>query len=244
MNSSCLSIGCDPELFLKISGKFKSVHDLLPGTKEQPYQVPYGAIQVDGVAAEFNIYPALNQEQFLFHIKEVKDALYEQLCINMVERGIRGPFALVAEPVAYFDQKYFDTLPDTPKLLGCQPDFDAYSGAQNDPPCTVEPFRTGAGHIHIGWGEYLDPNDPEHFITCRDVVRQLDAVLYPLADFWDKDTKRRTLYGQKGSFRPRTYGVEYRPLSNAWLKDKDTIKLVYEVTMKATQQYFKGERMF
>jgi len=239
-----LTIGCDPELFLKLSGKFRSVHDLLPGTKEDPYQVPYGAIQVDGVAAEFNIYPASNRVGFIRNIREVRESLMENLCQGMVEKGLRGPFALVAEPVAYFEQDYFDKLPFEPKLLGCQPDFNAYTGDQNDPPETDEPFRTGAGHIHIGWGSYFDPEDPEHFITCRDVTRQLDAILYPLAEKWDKDTKRRTLYGAKGSFRPKTYGVEYRPLSNAWLKDEKTVRLVYDVTLTAVARYFRGERLF
>lgn len=235
-----LSIGCDPELFLKVSGKFQSVHDILPGTKDNPYRVSNGAVQVDGVAAEFNIDPAMSLTEFTNNIADVRWSLKDMIGQKLGHRS----FDLVAEPVAYFDQGYFDALPQTPKLLGCQPDFNAYTGEQNEPPETTEPFRTGAGHVHVGWGEYLDPDDPEHFIACRDVVRQLDAVVYPLSEKWDTDTKRRTLYGQKGSFRPKTYGVEYRPLSNAWLRSEETIKIVYEVTLSAVLRYFKGERLF
>ncbi len=68
-------IGCDPELFVFSENKKKivSAHDLLPGTKEEPFAVPCGAIQVDGVAAEFNITPADESRRFIQNIAIVKN---------------------------------------------------------------------------------------------------------------------------------------------------------------------------
>ena len=245
-----LTIGCDPELFLKVGGKFQSVHDLLPGTKLSPHPVPFGFIQVDGVAAEFNIHPAESSKEFLHNIKAVKESLYDYLLRGLVDKYgaagayFSGPFSLVAEPVAYFEEEYFDKLPFEPKLLGCEPDFNAYTGEQNSPPGTTEPFRTGAGHIHVGFTEYADVSSNEHFMTCRQIVRQLDTVLYETSLSWDRDTKRRTLYGKKGSFRPKHYGVEYRPLSNAWLKSEETIERVYDITVRSVSDLFNGKKYF
>jgi hypothetical protein len=72
------------------------------------------------------------------------------------------------------------------------------------------------------------------------LVRQLDCILYPASLLWDDDDKRRTLYGKIGAFRPKEYGVEYRPLSNAYLSSKKTQKYVFDVAMKAASDFFDG----
>ena len=52
-----LLFGADPELFVrhKVTRQLTSAHTLIPGTKASPFSVPKGGIQVDGVAAKFNI---------------------------------------------------------------------------------------------------------------------------------------------------------------------------------------------
>lgn len=72
------------------------------------------------------------------------------------------------------------------------------------------------------------------------MVRQLDCVLYPVSLLWDSDDKRRTLYGKIGAFRPKEYGVEYRPLSNAFLSSKEIQRYVFEVTKRAAEDFFVG----
>ena len=235
-----IKLGADPEVFVydRATKKFISAHDLIPGTKEEPHPVACGHIQRDGVAAEFNINPADSRDEFVFNISKVMDDLAHRI------RKINPSYVLAAEPTAVFDKEYFDNLPDDPKTLGCNPDFNAYTEKMNDPPGTDEPFRTGAGHIHIGWSSYLDIYDEDHLRVCRDIVKQLDCALYPNSMSWDKDTKRRTLYGKMGSFRPKHYGVEYRPLSNAFLRDPDVIKYVYDTTVWAVGLYFDGYKLF
>src|SRR3546814_9684922 len=60
-----MTFGCDPEVFiLDEYGAPVSPEDFLPGTKEEPYKVNKGAVQVDGMAGEFNIDPAHTFDEF------------------------------------------------------------------------------------------------------------------------------------------------------------------------------------
>lgn len=231
-----LSYGCDPELFVydTVREMFVSAHDLIPGTKEAPHGVRWGAIQVDGVATEFNIIPAYTKNEFLDYIDWVRNELLSHVRNNLPKAELK------AHPTVFFDPEYFSSLPFEARLLGCSPDFDAYTGLENEPPSTDKPMRTGSGHVHIGWTEYADPNDPEHFKTCCELVRALDKTVYEASLKWDKDTTRRTLYGKKGSFRPKFYGLEYRPLSNAYLADRSMklTGLVYDLVSETTERFF------
>lgn len=232
-------IGSDPELFVKClkTGKFISAHDLIPGTKQEPYPVQCGAIQVDGVAAEFNIHPTETADEFLYNI----DAVIAQL--GEIVRQ-KGDYILVADPTVTFDKEYFKSLPEEVRQLGCKPDYNAYTGKENYPPETTEPFRTGAGHIHIGFTEFMDIYDPDFLQVCRELTKQLDVALYYPSLSWDSDTKRRTLYGKIGSFRPKHYGLEYRPLSNAFLRDPELIRFVFNTTKWASELYLSGVKLF
>lgn len=231
-----LTIGTDPEVFVRdVNGKYFSGHDLIPGTKQDPYPVKNGAIQVDGVALEFNTRPAKTKEEFTQYIDDVISQLDAEY------KTKRPDLTIAITPTAMFDREYFDSLPDEPKELGCTPDYNAYTGGQNEPPSTDEPFRTGSGHIHIGgWCEYENPHDDTHFDRCRRLVRQLDAILYPASLLWDSDDRRRSLYGKIGAFRPKFYGVEYRPLSNAYLAKKSIQELVFGISVKAASDFFNG----
>lgn len=220
LNVIDLQLGADPEVFIfdTLEQKFLSAHTMVPGSKDKPHSTTYGAIQVDGVAAEFNILPARNLKDWL---KRIGLGLRH---VNSLAKASNPRNAVMIQPVATFTKSYFESLPEDVVQLGCNPDFNAYTSNTNEPPHTTEYFRTGAGHVHIGWLNHNmfveDPlGDDKHFNDCMELVRDLDATVYPISHLWDGDTKRRTLYGQRGSFRPKKYGVEYRPLSNAWLSD-------------------------
>jgi hypothetical protein len=237
--SDFISIGCDPELFGKRKGKFISVHDILPGTKTMPCKVPYGAVQVDGVAAEFNINPAKTSDEFVKNILEVTKVMQE--IINQQAKGVR----LVAEPTAMFGSKYFESLPFITKLLGCEPDYSAYTGKANPKPETSEPFRTGSGHVHIQTvhsDRFANNVQSEEWMNrCSSLVRELDVTLYHASKLWDKDVKRMELYGKPGAFRPKPYGLEYRVLSNAWLREEGLMRYVFDATVETTKRWLKND---
>lgn len=230
-------IGADPELFaVDTVGDFQSVHDILPGTKAFPLVVPRGAIQVDGVAAEFNINPARSRSEFMKNLKNV-----ESLLLRLLQNQ-RPQWRLEARPTAHFRPSYFASLPEHALALGCDPDYNAYTGEVQEKPDGSVFYRTGSGHIHIGWTKDQKPLDPDHFKTCCDLVKELDFVLYSQSSRWDKDKTRASLYGKPGSFRPKPYGVEYRVLSNAWLNLTNTRMFVYDAAKATAEQFFKGFR--
>jgi hypothetical protein len=44
----------------------------------------------------------------------------------------------------------------------------------------------------------------------------------------DKDTERRQMYGKAGANRLKSFGFEYRVLSNFWLNSTDNMEWVWE----------------
>lgn len=228
-------VGADPELFMvnPNNNEFVSAHDHIPGTKRHPFPVENGAVQVDGTALEFNIDPAATEDQFVHNITSVYTKLSEMV----------PGFRLELVPVARFKQDYFDALPAEAKMLGCDPDYDAWSGNMNNPPDNKQPMRTASGHVHVGWTENEDIYDEEHVENCRYVVRQLDYFLGMPSLLFDKDATRRQMYGRAGAFRVKPYGVEYRVLSNAWLKSPELMKWVFNSTVAGVEACFKGDAM-
>lgn len=227
-------VGADPELFMKHpdNGAFVSAHDRIPGTKWEPHKVPFGAVQVDGTALEFNIDPATSVEEFVHHINAVRDTM-----VKMVPG-----YNVVAEPTARFDPDYFKfEIPSSARELGCNPDFNGWTETVNPRPDPQgEPFRTASGHLHIGWTEGADVEDRDHFLLCCKVARQLDYYLGMYSLLWDKDATRRQLYGKAGAFRPKPYGMEYRVLSNRWLDNDALMRWIYNTIQVAMADGFAG----
>jgi len=207
INGYNFTFGADPEFFVQKGGKPVSAFNLVKGTKHDPFKVNKGAVQVDGMALEFNIDPAADYEKFSSNLDVVLKQIMEMV----------PGYEIYDKPVAEFGADYIEKQPKEAKELGCNPDYNAYTGLANPRPNGAAGFRTAAGHIHIGWTHDVDPKDPGHFNACCRLVKQLDRYLGVPSLIWDQDKKRRDLYGQAGAFRPTHFGVEYRVLSNSWL---------------------------
>jgi hypothetical protein len=228
-------LGCDPELFVRNpnSKAYISAHNMITGTKDHPQFVKDGMVQVDGTALEFGIDPASNEDEWVSRINSVTGQLRQ-----MIDPG----YEIVGHATATFEPAYFEALPRYAKELGCEPDYNAWSGDQNVRPKGDRPFRTGAGHIHIGWTQDQDPRDFNHFEKCREVARQMDYYLGIQSLLWDKDSSRRELYGKAGAFRPKPYGVEYRTLSNAWVNNELLMRWVYRAALKGATELLVNQK--
>jgi hypothetical protein len=217
------TIGTDLELFAKDKdGHHKSVIGLVGGSKEYPKQLVDRlegfCVQEDNVALEFNIPPATNKEEFVNYVTSMSSDVGDIL-------GKLG-FQMSHESSVLFTP---DELNDERALVfGCEPDYDAWTRAENIMPTEVDPaLRTAGGHIHIGG---------EGDIT--DIAKQMDLLLGVPSVLMD-DTlgsrRRRELYGKAGSIRPKPYGFEYRTLSNFWMFNEKLIAWVYDQSLLATQ---------
>lgn len=215
-----LKVGADPEFFVGDDGKIISAYGLIQGTKANPFKVDRGAVQVDGMALEFNIDPAETADDFITSIQTV---------LSQMQSMIPGK-TMEFIPVADFDAEYMATLPKEATELGCSADFNAWEGGANPKPDESVTFRTAAGHVHIGWGEGYDIANVDHLADCRLLTRALDASLGAASVILDPDTRRRSLYGKAGAFRPKPYGMEYRVLSNFWLRDPELMRWVFNTT--------------
>lgn len=229
-----ITIGCDPEMFLKnkVNGKVVSAHDLLPGTKREPHPVNGGAVQVDGVAAEFNIVPCSSATDFSNMVQTVKSSLK-----SMVE-----DYDLQIIPSYEFEPLYFDSLPKESKTLGCDPDYNGWTEQPNPPPDGQSTtLRTASGHLHGGWTKNRDPYCEIHFKDCCAVARQLDYYVGIYTLLWDTDVRRRTLYGKAGAFRAKPYGIEYRTPSNVWLRYPTLYTWVWNAMYKGINSMLTGQ---
>jgi hypothetical protein len=228
-----LLVGADPEVFIKKDGEYVPAWGLPFGNKHKPLKTKHGSVQVDGLAMEFNSYPAATEKGFIHNVKSAFQDLQGLLVSH--DPG----FSVDIVPVADFD-KAMATLPDEAKVLGCNMDFDAYSMSPNEIPCSGEVFRTGAGHIHLGFTNKGEPDSIPYVHYCAAIVRELDYYLGLPSLKWDTDGRRRKLYGKAGAFRPKPYGLEYRVLSNKWLSDEKLIGFVFRQASDAYHNFKKG----
>jgi hypothetical protein len=223
-------VGCDPEVFVKQGGVFKSAYGLIQGDKENPQKVNRGAVQVDGMALEFNIDPAHSEDEFCLNVQDVFNTM----------KLMVPDYEVVAVPVAHFDPEYIKNQPAKALELGCDPDFNAWVNAVNHKPNGNRPMRTASGHVHIGWTNGVDTNDNTHIEMCNAVIRQMDFYLGLPSLSYDADQERREMYGKAGCCRYKPYGTEYRTLSNAWLKSEALMRWVYRNTLAGMNELIKG----
>lgn len=219
-----ISIGSDPEVFLVSIDeptRFMSGIGLIGGTKHSPLLVENGiTVQEDNVAAEFATAPVSNVKDFVFQI----NSGLEQLRNIVKEHSLDIVIASSAE----FDETQL--MHPIAQIFGCDPDFNVWTRTVNEPASieTAKNFRSCGGHIHVG---YDKPNDKDSFA----LLKAMDLFLAVPAVFSDGDLKRKQLYGKAGCFRLKDYGVEYRTLSNFWLKDRNSIEWAWTQTMKAIE---------
>lgn len=207
------SIGCDPEFFLKLNGKYKASIGLIGGSKDDPRPLKRKgfAILEDNVSVEFNTAPAHNHKQFIEHIQYVMNNLKEML----------PNYEFSQESAVLFDNSELEH----PQALefGCEPDFNAWTKSVNPRPrATDQTLRSAGGHVHVGTQE-----DPIQ------VIQAMDLFLGVPSTKLDNGTLRRQLYGKAGCFRPKSYGCEYRTLSNFWIFSEQLIEWVFNQTNKA-----------
>ncbi len=232
-NSSAemFTIGADVEMFLKSHGKYVAVQPYVKGTKKKPQPLPNsgGNVQRDNVAIEFGIVPSDNKDSF----------------VRYVGSTLRDVVAVLPKDVSIEISSSADFPKDQLehkecKEFACSPDYNAWTMSKNVMSDTASEgtLRSCGGHIHYGF----IPNTINHFLVDEDgkaaFIRLLDHLLGSVSvilDNSDASIKRRTLYGKAGCYRNTSYGVEYRTLSNFWIKSPLLTELMYELSVDAVR---------
>jgi len=209
-----VTIGTDPELFLMNEQGLVSAENKFGGTKSEPRPLPREGffIQEDNVMVEFNIPPAKK-------VQDLKDSI--EYMLDYIQVGAQQFDCNINKlSSGRFDKKELAT--EQAQTFGCEPDFNAYTEEPNgDIICDDPLFRTCGGHIHIGYDNPMD-------MQSIKLVKALDLTLGLPSLLIDKDKERRKLYGSAGSYRLKSFGVEYRTLSNFWIFDQKHIDWVWE----------------
>ncbi len=212
-------IGCDPEVFVAdAQGALRSIIGTIGGTKEAPRPLPIGegfAVQEDNVAMEFNIPPAATRNQFVDRIKAAR---------GFLDTVVKDAFGL--QIVNSSAEVFPDAELDNPmaKVFGCDPDYNAWTGHKNPRPKSDNPnLRSCGGHVHVGY-EFATKDQ------AMEAMRGMDLFLAVPSVLMDRGELRKQLYGKAGAFRFKSYGAEYRTLSNFWIFDDRLISWVYDNT--------------
>lgn len=239
INLSEVTIGADPEFFVKRNGHLISGHLFECGTKRQPKPTLFGSVQVDGMALEGNVRPSKTRGEFVSNVRGI---------VADLEQEINGhPWIskpeLIIEPAVEFGKHIFEQTPEEHRKLGCDADYNAWNLKMNPRPDNTTRLRTAAGHIHIGWTKDENPRNIHFFKQCAAVVKQLDYYLGLPSLIWDRDDRRRKLYGKAGAFRAKPYGVEYRVLSNAWISTDKHIGWIFDRAKEAMKALKEGDFM-
>lgn len=221
-----IKIGADPELFLERNGEIISAEGMIGGTKKKPRKISKEghAVQEDNIMVEFNIPASETREDFVVNIGFVLSHL--EVLADMKKCKLNYSASAVV------DEKYLET--DQAQEFGCEPDFNVYLGDENEPPEAAGNLRSCGGHIHIGWD---NPSEEESIMLtyAMDMTAGLESLEL------DDDVRRREMYGKAGSFRFKEYGMEYRTLSNFWIKSEKLMGWAFDKAQQAVELVESGK---
>lgn len=209
-------VGSDIEFFALQDSAILPCVGIIPGTKEKPWSgknwTPGFALQEDNVMVEVNIPPCTSAHDFTEAVNAVKRYATRELSKRIDPVDL--PFIDLARKVTHtFTEEQLDS--PQAQLIGCDPDFDAYTGGEirHAPEDVLGLSRSCGGHIHIG-GDF----------KCPDFVAALFTELIYCSMTGPRGIDkgvRAKWYGQPGIFRPKPYGIEYRTPSNKWAFDEN-----------------------
>ncbi len=229
--------GGDPEFFLSDKdGNVVGSERFIP--KDGLMLNTQSGIIRDGVQAEIKFRPDTCRATVGNGIKAIFITL--QTALNKEKQ-----FGASFNPVIKVDKRELDQLSEDARVLGCAPSINVYNA---DATVNVKKgFRTrsAGGHIHLGLTQYSDMMSDG---TRKRLIPIMDILVGNTCVLIDRDpgqAERRKTYGRAGEARLPAHGLEYRTLSNFWLRSYQLFSLVMGLSRLAcnvvrTDLYFKN----
>jgi len=214
--------GADPEIFLrsKKTGRIIGSELVIPQEGIQVNSnegLTYrGKIVRDGVQVELQPYPASCRQTFSHNVK--------QLLLKLEEVATAANCELCYDTVVTMEEKELARLSPKSRVLGCQPSENIYGPSPIGVPSDY-PVRSAGGHIHLGYPRTSEHTSGTHAVLNTRPVERLIALMdicvgIPgvILDRSERAAERRQVYGRAGEHRLQPHGIEYRTLSNFWLR--------------------------
>lgn len=214
-----ISYGADPELFLTHGGKVIGAEKVVPEAGLGEYDK---LVVLDGVQVELHPGNHFCREEFTVSCREAIGTLVGHLRQHPKLQDTKISF----EAVVRVGRKELDSLSEKARVLGCQPSFNIYGDHPINVPAGY-PIRSAGGHVHMGLDAPIFNHEAIDHRTR--MVPMLDIFVGNTCVLIDRDPKariRRQNYGRAGEYRLPKYGLEYRTLSNFWLRHYVLISLV------------------
>lgn len=238
-----LTIGGDPEFFFKDKKTKKIIgsEKVIPlnglGEYEETNTKKITQTVVrDGIQVELNPKSCSCRQSYQCYLSECFNDLNNHLkTLDNVE--------LCFDQVVKVTKKELMSCSPSSRTFGCLPSFNIYQPKDDDvSKICVDPakylYRGGGGHIHLGTYSYDDytrklASNKKTIKALKqydDLIPVLDILVGNFSVMIDRhplNAERRKNYGRAGEYRRPSYGVEYRTLSNFWLRNTAVMSLIY-----------------
>lgn len=238
--------GGDPELFLRKAG-------ILVPACDQYGQSKYGLYanaDVAGVGEYTNETATVNDDGYQAELRYSPHTCREIIIMRIrsaLNRIRRDGYDAVIEPVVRLPDGYLASAPKRVTESGCNPDFDAYrDGEPNEP---IQGFdklqmRFAGGHIMLSvetgsmYSKVRTQHDVLRLVKLMDRIVGIPSVIMANGA---AEKYRRMFYGRPGCYRwSMGRYVEYRSLSNFWLKSPTYTWVVYGLAEMAATAFCNG----
>lgn len=228
-----VSFGCDPEFFFEKKGKIIGSEKIIDLKKGMKVTGTNSKIIVDGVQAELN--PQAST------CRQVLAGEISQAFIQLQREMQKDPeMSISFLPTVKMDKTELDTLDEKSRVFGCAPSKSITKKPKailRDPKKYM--YRSAGGHIHIGAASGMPVgnsdwygNSPAVNIVLSEparIIAIMDIIVGNTCVLIDRDpsnVERRKVYGRAGEYRTPPHGLEYRTLSNFWLRSYPMMSFV------------------
>lgn len=243
VGAASFTLGADPELFLARGGKVIGAERVIPQTGidfNSHHLNPahgassYGKIVLDGVQAEINYNPSQASQCRQTFSTLTMAAMIALNQFLKSDKKFEGITLYTLGSVIDMDEDELQALSPNARMVGCQPSFNYFDkGATIEIDMLTYRTRSAGGHIHFG---LLNTYGPKIMDMRKDLVPLCDIFMGLISVLVDRDprmSERRQLYGLAGEYRLPKHGLEYRTLSNFWLRSYPLLSMVFGLAKQA-----------
>lgn len=233
-----ITFGCDPEMFFAKKSAPGRKARIIGAEKVLPKDGigTQSKVIIDGIQAELNPSARSCRQQLAGQIKDCFLSLNEKM---KTQKGLSIDFSSTVN----ITKGEMNKLSAEAKKFGCAPSKNAHDPVNEISIKDAETYmkRSAGGHIHIG--RYAEHDTHPPYKQMNDAIMNPE-VLVPILDILvgntcvllDRDPgnkERRKVYGKAGEYRTPKHGLEYRTLSNFWLKSYTLMSFVMGMTRQA-----------